>query len=171
MIWWKYKKKEGTETYKMNLNLKRPTICYLICFFLLISSSLQKNLNHKRDVSYEIDEQQPQTEYKYYVQEEENNQLPRDLQQKYASDDVMSFTVQPKSSATNNNNQLENVTVKVGQQAVMPCFVNNLGSFKVIYLFIWPCFFVCVCACILIKINNIGSLSLSNLITEWINLN
>jgi hypothetical protein len=118
----------------MNLNLKRPTICYLICFFLLISSSLQKNLNHKRDVSYEIDEQQPQTEYKYYVQEEENNQLPRDLQQKYASDDVMSFTVQPKSSAT--NNQLENVTVKVGQQAVMPCFVNNLGSFKVIYLFI-----------------------------------
>jgi len=143
MIWLKIQKKEGTEIYKMILNLKQSKICYLICF-LLISSSLQKNLNHKRDVSYEIDDQQqqqqqqPQAEYKYYVQEEENNQLPRDLQQKYASDDVMSFTVQPKSSATNNNNnQLENVTVKVGQQAVMPCFVNNLGSFKVIYLFIY----------------------------------
>ena len=30
---------------------------------------------------------------------------------------------------------IENVTVKVGQQAVLPCFVNNLGSFKVSFIF------------------------------------
>jgi hypothetical protein len=29
--------------------------------------------------------------------------------------------------------QIENVTVKLGQQATLPCFVNNLGSFKVTY--------------------------------------
>ncbi len=31
---------------------------------------------------------------------------------------------------------IENVTVKVGQQAVLPCFVNNLGSFKVSFIFL-----------------------------------
>jgi len=124
----------------MNLKQSRIIYFYFICL-LIVSLSQEKNLNHiKRDLSYEIDDtQQQQAEYKYYVQEENNNnnsQLPRDLHQKYASaDEYMSFTVQPGSSAAGSTNQLENVTVKVGQQAVMPCFVNNLGSFKVFIYF------------------------------------
>lgn len=42
----------------------------------------------------------------------------------------MSYTA-PASSSTVSVNQIENVTIKVGQQATLPCFVTNLGSFKV----------------------------------------
>jgi hypothetical protein len=39
------------------------------------------------------------------------------------------------SNSNKNNKNVDHITVKVGQQAMLPCFVNNLGSHKVILYF------------------------------------
>ena len=77
-----------------------------------------------------------QSEYKYYISDEQQPQA-RDIQQQFAIEDTdlksstSSDPITGPSSSTMAVNQLENVTIKVGQQAVLPCFVSNLGSFKV----------------------------------------
>lgn len=80
-----------------------------------------------------------QSEYKYYISDEQQPQA-RDIQQQFAIEDTdlksstSSDPITGPSSSTMAVNQLENVTIKVGQQAVLPCFVSNLGSFKVIWV-------------------------------------
>jgi hypothetical protein len=77
-----------------------------------------------------------QLEYKYYISDEQQPHA-RDIQQQFAIDEIdlkastNSDRITGPSSSTGTVNQLENVTIKVGQQAVLPCFVSNLGSFKV----------------------------------------
>ena len=74
-------------------------------------------------------------------------------EERFYIDDKLSYDDEPAAAAAvvagnvvraagtarhlNADRAVENVTVKVGQQAVLPCFVNNLGPFKVnFYIFI-----------------------------------
>ena len=74
-------------------------------------------------------------------------------EERFYIDDKLSYDDEPAAAVVGNvvraagttrhlnaDRAVENVTVKVGQQAVLPCFVNNLGSFKVKFLSYF-CFF------------------------------
>lgn len=87
----------------------------------------------KRDLT----EQDDQSEFRYYITDDSQSP-PRGLHEQFAaeeleidkpSSDSLAFTA--PASSTVGVNQIENVTIKVGQQAILPCFVSNLGSFKV----------------------------------------
>ena len=66
----------------------------------------------------------------YYGDEEESQLIQRSVNSKLIASTARaseeeSVTPQPLDKST------ENITIKVGQQAVLPCFINNLGSSKV----------------------------------------
>ncbi|CAF0871583.1 unnamed protein product [Brachionus calyciflorus] len=58
-----------------------------------------------------------------------------DAEKYFYHEDYRSVSTQSTSILpTTQDKTLENVVVKVGQQAILPCFINNLGSHKVIWV-------------------------------------
>lgn len=68
-------------------------------------------------------------EDRFYVDESNWDMLHKELDRRESSHQAIGSL----SSTSRTDENYENVTVKVGRKAVLPCFVNNLGSFKVIW--------------------------------------
>ena len=72
----------------------------------------------------------------YYGDDEESQLIQRSVNSRLTSSNTreedeaeaaVGITTQPVAI----EKSTENITIKVGQQAVLPCFINNLGSSKV----------------------------------------
>ncbi len=44
---------------------------------------------------------------------------------------ILFLAYEQQEDAQTFDKTIENIVVKVGQQAVLPCFINNLGSYRV----------------------------------------
>ncbi len=67
---------------------------------------------------------------------EESQLIQRSVNSKLSSSSLTSTLNVDAAEATSTSPMLldkstENITIKVGQQAVLPCFISNLGSSKV----------------------------------------
>ena len=69
----------------------------------------------------------------------EDDEEQSQLTQRSVNNKLTSTTPKPVELAATSSIVLEksteNITIKVGQQAVLPCFINNLGSYKVSFFF------------------------------------
>ena len=67
--------------------------------------------------------------------ENENEEEESQLMQRSVNSKLTSTTARAEEAVTSApiavDKSSENITIKVGQQAVLPCFINNLGSYKV----------------------------------------